>query len=130
MASTPVVSVDDVVRRYLVGDLRAEFTDDQIDTQIQDAVDYAATHWGSSIESRISGGRLTANLYKRTIANAVLRVLTNPEGYKNESEGGYSYGLDGTVSSGFLWFTDQEIATLSGADETVSPGTMRIGRGW
>lgn len=132
MASAPLVSPDDVVKRYLLGNLRDQFTDEQIETQIQDAVDYADDHWGNTIESRISGGRLRPNRYKRIISDAVLRVLTNPEGYKNESEGGYAYGLDGKVSSGYLWFTDDEIESLSGASATLPPGSFGIGldRGW
>ncbi len=132
MASMPVVSFDDVAGRYLEGNLGDQFTRQQVEMQILDAVDYTAGRWGTTLTTRISDGRLTANLYKRVIANAVLRVLRNPEGYTSESEGGYSYGLRSTVSSGDLWFTDDEVAILSGADQTVGPGTIGIGldRGW
>ena len=132
MASTPVVSFDDVASRYLEGNLEDQFNRQQVETQIADAVDYVAGRWGTSITSRVSGGQLTVNLYKRVIANAVLRVLRNPEGYTSESEGGYSYGLRATVSSGDLWFTDDEIAMLSGAGDTLAPGSFGIGldRGW
>lgn len=130
MASTPIVSFDDVASRYLEGDLEDQFSRQQVDTQIADAVDYVAGRWGTSITSRLSGGQLTVNLYKRVIANAVLRVLRNPEGYTSESEGGYSYGLRATVSSGDLWFTDDEIAMLSGAGDTLAPGSFGIGLDW
>jgi hypothetical protein len=132
MASTPIVSFDDVASRYLEGNLLDQFTREQVETQIADAVDYAAGRWGTTITSRLSGGQLSANFYKRVIANAVLRVLRNPEGYTSESEGGYSYGLRATVSSGDLWFTDDEIAMLSGAGQTLGPTSFGLGldRGW
>jgi hypothetical protein len=132
MASTPIVSYDDVNRRFLEGDLEEQYSRADVETQITDAVDYAADHWGSLIESRISSGRLRPNSYKRIIANAVLRVVRNPEGYTSESEGGYSYGLRSTVSSGDLWFTDDEIATLSGVSKVTIPGTIgvRVDKGW
>ena len=132
MASTPVVSFEDVNNRHLEGDLEEQYSRSDVETQIQDAVDYAADHWGTLIESRISGGQLRPNSYKRIIANAVLRVVRNPEGYTSESEGGYSYGLRSTVSSGDLWFTDDEIATLSGIKPVTVPGTIgvRLDRGW
>jgi hypothetical protein len=132
MASTPSVSFDDVNSRYLEGDLEDQYTRAKIGTQIQDAVDYASSRWGSKIESRISAGSLSANLYKRTVADAVLRVIRNPEGYANESDGGYSYGLRASVASGNLWFTDSDIETLTGVRSVQVPGTMHVGldRGW
>ncbi len=127
MGSIPEVSVDDVVSRFLEGNLLDQFTAEQIETQITDACDYVAGRWGTALQTRLSGGQLTANLFKRIIANAVLRVLRNPEGYTSESEGGYSYGLRATVSSGDLWFTDDEVAMLSGAGQTLAPGSIAIG---
>lgn len=125
----PIVTFEDVDSRYLEGDL-ADLNDrPAVETQIQDAVDFAA-RWGDIIAHRIADGRLTANLYKRMIANAVLRVLRNPEGYTSESEGGYSYGLQGTVASGYLWFTADEIATLTGADATLAPTTISVAHAW
>jgi hypothetical protein len=132
MASTPSVTFEDVNDRYLEGNLEDLFDRDKVETQIEDAVDYASTRWGSVIELRISGGQLSGNLYRRTVANAVLRVLRNPEGYANESDGGYAYGLRPDVASGNLWFTGDDIETLRGVVQTVGPGTISMGldRGW
>ncbi|ASU81409.1 hypothetical protein CDO52_00200 [Nocardiopsis gilva YIM 90087] len=41
-------------------------------------------------------------------ANAVLRVLRNPEGYRQETEGNYSYSLSAAVASGHLFVMDSE----------------------
>lgn len=41
-------------------------------------------------------------------ANAVLRVLRNPDGYRQETEGNYSYSLSAAVASGHLFVMGSE----------------------
>lgn len=132
MASIPAVLFADVDSRYLEGSLMDRYDQAKVETQIQDAVDFALSRWRDRILSRLASGVLTDNLYKRTIADAVLRVVRNPEGYSNESDGGYAYGLRAQVASGNLWFTDEDIATLAGVQVSSAPGTIGIGldRGW
>lgn len=129
MASVQV-SADDVQARF-EGDLGA-FDPKLVTTMIQDAVDYADRRWGLVIEQQLANGNLTANLYKRTIAIAVLRVLRNPQGYASEGDAGYSYSLRAQVASGSLWFTDDEIETLTGPQSKTVPRMMRLGLepGW
>ena len=43
---------------------------------------------------------------------AVVRVLKNPDGYRSESDGDYSYQIDTRAAAGFLMFTTDELATL------------------
>lgn len=133
MASV-TVTVPDVVGRYLEGDLLSEFTEAQVQTQITDAVDWSDLRWRAKIESRLASGVLTANLYKRTVADAVLRVMRNPGGLASENEGGYGYSTRAAVASGNLWFTADDIETLSGEklNEAMPPGTVGIGLapGW
>lgn len=133
MASV-TVEVQDVVNRYLEGDLLSEFTTEQIQTQITDAVDFSESRWLARITARLASGALTSNLYKRTIADAVLRVMRNPGGLASENEGGYGYATRASVASGNLWFTDDDIQTLTGV-RPKSPGavgTISVGlhRGW
>ena len=130
MASV-LVTQDDVANRY-DGVLLEEFLPVYIQTQIADAVDYADSRWSALIESRLASGVLTPNLYKRTIADAVLRVVRNPGGLASENEGGYGYSTRANVASGNLWFTPDDVATLCGATTSVMPGTVGIGldRGW
>lgn len=130
MASV-IVSKEDVAARY-DGDLLSEFTELYVTTQIADAVDYADSRWLDQINSRLASGKLTANLYKRTISDAVLRVMRNPGGLASENEGGYGYSTRANVASGNLWFTDDDIANLIGAQGSALPGTVGIGldRGW
>lgn len=49
----------------------------------------------------------------RVMATAVLRVMKNPDGKRQESIDDYSWQLDQAVSSGLLYFTDREIADLT-----------------
>lgn len=41
-------------------------------------------------------------------ADAVLRLVRNPEGYSSETDGGYTYQLQSDLSSGKLTITDEE----------------------
>jgi len=132
MASIPTVTFRDVDNRYLEGNLEDRYDQAKVEVQIQDAVDYALSRWRARITSRLATGKLTPNLYKRVIADAVLRVTRNPEGYASEGDGGYNYALRAQVASGNLWFTDEDIATLAGAQIVSTPGTIGLGldRGW
>lgn len=133
MASV-TVEVSDVVKRYLEGDLLSEFTSDQVQTQITDAVDWSDSRWLALINGRLASGALTANLYQRTIADAVLRVMRNPGGLASENEGGYGYSTRLAVASGNLWFTNDDVETLTGirTSPSSSPGMIKVGldRGW
>lgn len=132
MTAIPTVTFSDVDGRYLEGDLGDRYDQAKVITQIQDAVDFALSRWRARIESRLASGVLTSNLYRRTIANAVLCVLKNPEGYTGESDGGYSYGLRKEVASGELGFTDKDIENLTGLTDQSSIGTIGVGldKGW
>jgi hypothetical protein len=126
----PEVGIDDVETRY-EGDITV-FDSDYVEAQIQDAVDFALSRWRAEITSRLASGDLTQNLYKRIIANAVLRVIRNPQGFSNENDGGYGYGLRATVASGDMWFTDDDIESLAGPRNKTVPRSIRLGveRGW
>lgn len=127
----PNVEVNDVAARY-EGDLLAEFRADYLTTQVGDAVAFATSRWRAPIMARLASGHLTESLWKRTISDAVLRVLRNPGGYASENEGGYGYSTRASVASGNLWFTDTDIETLCGPEQSFGLGTVGIGldRGW
>jgi hypothetical protein len=48
----------------------------------------------------------------RILATAVLRVLKNPDGKRQESIDDYTWTLDQAVSAGLLYFTDDELDSL------------------
>ncbi|HET7386979.1 MAG TPA: Gp19/Gp15/Gp42 family protein [Nocardioidaceae bacterium] len=54
----------------------------------------------------------------RVIAQAVLRVMKNPDGKRQESIDDYAWTRDQAVSAGLLYFTDQEINDLIPGEDT------------
>jgi hypothetical protein len=50
-------------------------------------------------------------LMKDVIENAVVRVLRNPDGFKSETEDGYSYTF-GSEASGSVWFPAADLDAL------------------
>jgi hypothetical protein len=57
----------------------------------------------------------TGDLAAATVAvlvSAVLRVLKNPDGYKQESLDDWSGTRDGSAAAGALFFTDEELSGL------------------
>lgn len=54
----------------------------------------------------------------RVLCEAVLRVLKNPDGKRQESVDDYSYTRDGSLTSGELYFTDDELDSLATAKRT------------
>lgn len=59
----------------------------------------------------------------RVMATAVLRVMKNPDGKRQESVDDYSWQRDQAVSAGLLYFTDDEL-------EELVPGTGVKGRAY
>ena len=50
---------------------------------------------------------------KRVICAAVLRVMRNPDGKRQESLDDHAWTLDNAVAAGFLYFTDDELAAFT-----------------
>ena len=84
------------------------------------------TRFGRRIAERLASGQLEEDLYRDTVAEAVLRVVRNPEGYTTEQQGNYSYGLRAVVASGYLMFTADNMLDLLGEPSPVI-GTFTIG---
>jgi hypothetical protein len=63
----------------------------------------------------------------RVLATAVLRVMRNPDGKREESIDDYSWKLDESVSAGLLYISDEELAditpgaTISGRAYSIDP---------
>lgn len=64
--------------------------------------------------SQLDDGTLSPAVVRAVICAAVLRVLRNPEGNRSESIDDYSWTRDGAVSSGALYFTDDELSLVRG----------------
>ena len=64
------------------------------------------------LADRITAGSIDQADVVDIEADAVLRVVRNPEGYVSETDGGYTYQLQSDLSSGKLMITDEEWQTL------------------
>lgn len=64
------------------------------------------------LDARVSAGRIDPELLVMIEAGAVLRVLKNPRGFTQETDGNYSYTINGAVASGLLEIVDSEWSML------------------
>lgn len=64
-----------------------------------------------------------SGLVVATLAVAVLRVMKNPDGKRQESIDDYSWTRDQAVSAGLLYFTTQEL-------DDLNPGSAVLGRAY
>lgn len=97
-----------------------------VESKIRHTVSRLKTRFGRQIAARLASGQLEEDLYMDTVAEAVLRVVRNPEGYTTEQQGNYSYGLRAAVASGYLMFTAENMLDLLGEPSPVI-GTYSIG---
>lgn len=65
-----------------------------------------------SLDADITSGMLDVEVVKQVEAEAVLRLVRNPEGYRSETDGNYSYQIDASVASGRISILDDEWALL------------------
>lgn len=77
----------------------------------------------AGIETLIATDTALAAEVVRILATAVLRVMKNPDGKRQESIDDYSWTRDESVSSGLLYFTDDEL-------DGLLPGSGVVGRAY
>lgn len=124
----PEVTYDDVIAEY-EGDPEVLGSQKYIERQTAKAVGRLEARHGLRIQARLSSGVLPVALFKSTVAEAVLRIARNPEGYRMEQQGNYQYQTNSAVSAGYLWFTKDNLVDLLG--QPFSPiGTAAIGNDW
>lgn len=97
-----------------------------VKSKIRHTVSKLKTRFGRRIAERLASGHLEEDLYMDTVAEAVLRVVRNPEGFTTEQQGNYSYGLRTVVAAGYLMFTAENMLDLLGEPSPVI-GTFAIG---
>lgn len=124
----------DVLPKHYEGDL-SEFSGDFVQGRLDEVVDKIESRWGAQVAARLANGKLKKRLYEAIVCRVATRVFRNPEGYRREQEGTYSYDLSAAVASGTLWFTDEDVRDLTGNGPEGAPmvGTVGIGRhrpGW
>ncbi len=130
MAEPTDVTVQDVQDRTEF-DLETRFSETYLQTLIADVVALIVDEC-PRVPQRLAAGTLTANNYKRVVADAVKRILRNPDGMASESEGGYSYSTSAVVASGTYWLTDRDRRTLNGIVTGAVYGSVSLGvdGGW
>ncbi|MEU1526931.1 Gp19/Gp15/Gp42 family protein [Nocardia rhamnosiphila] len=64
------------------------------------------------LSEQITAGSIDVEDVKQVEAEAVLRVVRNPEGYRQETDGNYSYMLSAESASGVLDIKPNEWALL------------------
>ena len=125
-----VVALPEVTYKHVIdhyeGDPEILGSESYVTTKIAYTVRKLAGRYGRVIAARINEGLLDPELFADVVAEAVLRVVRNPEGFTTEQQGNYSYGVRANVASGYLMFTSDNITDLIGSQSPVF-GTAAIG---
>lgn len=104
-----IATVADVEARY-----NHELTDDErrvVETRLEDAERIIRTRV-PDLDERISTGALSSDVVAMVEADTVLRLIRNPEGVRQETDGNYSYSINAQVASGWLELLPREWALL------------------
>lgn len=64
------------------------------------------------LAQKILDGKIRQRLVVMVECEAVMRLIRNPEGFSQETDGNYSYTIDATVASGRLTILREEWAML------------------
>lgn len=83
------------------------------------------------LTQRVEDGKIRERLVVMVECEAVMRLIRNPEGYTQETDGNYSYSIDSRVASGRLAILPEEWALLGYSQGVIvlSPRIKRRG-GW
>lgn len=64
------------------------------------------------LDAKVTSGVINVDDVVQVESDSVLRLARNPEGYKSETDGDYTYTLNNDLTSGTLGITDDEWAIL------------------
>jgi hypothetical protein len=68
-----------------------------------------------TLSTNMDSGVVSSELARAVLAGAVIRVLRNPEGLRQQQIDDYSYTRDSALSSGGLYLSDEEMKLLAGS---------------
>jgi hypothetical protein len=125
------ITIDKVTASYegVIADQQTAWVNQKIDEAVRELLSIIP-----DIPTRIAAGKLSVELVTDKVVAAVLRVVRNPTGYDQESEGDYSYKLRPTVASGDIWYPSKDLIQLGwvNADKERTPRTVfsRSSRGF
>lgn len=107
----PYADASDVITRWGVNPAEVSAEDTALITSRISDAELLIRHKLPDLDQRITDGVLSADIVALVETNAVLRVVRNPEGRAQESDGNYSY-MTGAESSGKLEITAEEWTLL------------------
>lgn len=92
-------------------------------TELLDAAEARLRSRVADVDARLDEDPVFRTNFCNVAADAVVRVLVNPEGYRQESVGPYGWTYDTRVAAGFLTILEDEWALLSptGGAFTIAP---------
>lgn len=105
MSETEVTAAD--IRNAAYGLIIPAGADDAIDKLIAKATERIYRAF-PTLDDRIARGEITADLAKGVIEDMVIRVLRNPNAYRQISIDDYIRMIDTALSSGALYLSDDE----------------------
>lgn len=130
--STPWATPTDIRERWLAGPLPQE--DAQLEVLIADATDVVLAEF-PTIPDRLAAGDLTEDRLLRVVVRMSHRVLRNPEGYRQVTQGTGPFTGSATFGGdnpGELYLTDADRRDLGGRTAgrsrrafTIRPGGIR-----
>lgn len=91
-----------------------ELTDEEkplVEKRLQDAENKIRRRI-SDLDDRVAGDPAYEDLVRQVCADAVIRLVRNPEGYIQETDGNYTYQLSHSSADGRLTITPEEWADL------------------
>lgn len=95
-------------------------------------LDYASALIRSAfpgVDARVASNDLDASIPRYVATAMVKRVLSNPDGKRQEAIDDYSFTRDGDVASGGLYISGPEAAMLQSAPTIFLPGAYTVGLG-
>lgn len=122
MANALDITLDRVVASYegLIPEQKFDWVNQKIDEAVRELLSIIP-----DIPDRIDAGTLDPDLVADKVVASVLRVVRNPTGIDQETEGDYSYRMRNTVASGDIWYQEKELIALGWvAPKTYRPRTV------
>jgi len=81
------------------------------------------------LDDKVTDGDVLADVVIMVEANAVVRLMRNPDGFISETDGNYSYQKSGKLASGALELLDFEWSLL-GVSSSMFLITMKVKTPW
>jgi hypothetical protein len=112
--------VDDSYEGTIAAD-RKPWVENKIDEAVRELISKIP-----NILSRIDAGDLDPDLVRDKAVAAVLRVVRNPTGFEEESEGDYRYRLNPLVASGDIWYPEKDLTALGWVNDALNKAPRTV----